>query len=272
MDKREEKEKILDKIQKLFALGTSPNEHEAQRAIKMAHEMMARYNISEKEFEDDTKQKTYIDIELKIDEKMRKWHKQLAAVIAKYFMVTPVICGDLENNKGRLRRFFYFRIFGTEVNVELYKQTYLYLMRTFKRLVKEFSAKLLKDAKAHRKNMEEVPPEAIEALENIMGGGLGISKKTIKLKKKSYILGLIAGMNQALMQQVQKEKEMGLVLVKDPGVDEYMKEKMGNVRDSHSRQSRIHPDSYHAGVRDGRNVQINNGEQREGVTRLITGG
>lgn len=272
MVNKEEKEKILDKIQKMFALGTSPNEHEAQRAIRMAHELMAKYNISEKEFEDDTKQKTYVDIELKIDEKMRKWHKQLAAVIAKYFMVTPVICGDLENKKGQLKRFFYFRVFGTEVNVELYKQTYIYLMRVFKRLVKEFSAKLLREAKAARNNMEEIPEEAMEALENIMNVGMGMSKKNIKLKKKSYILGLIAGMNQALIQQVQKEKEMGLVLVKDPGVDQYMREQMGHVRDSHTRQSRIHPDSYHKGVRDGRNVQLNNGDQREGVTRLITGG
>lgn len=38
--------KILDKIKKLLALSTSPNEHEAHSALQMAQRLQAQYNIN----------------------------------------------------------------------------------------------------------------------------------------------------------------------------------------------------------------------------------
>ena len=43
---REEREKVYDKVRKLLALSTSPNEHEAALAAERARELLDKYQIS----------------------------------------------------------------------------------------------------------------------------------------------------------------------------------------------------------------------------------
>lgn len=45
----DDREKMLDKLKKLFALGNSPNQHEAEAALRKANEIMQQYQIDHAE-------------------------------------------------------------------------------------------------------------------------------------------------------------------------------------------------------------------------------
>lgn len=52
MKKDDIRQKMLDKLTKLFALGNSPNQHEAELALSKAAEIMREYQISQNELAD----------------------------------------------------------------------------------------------------------------------------------------------------------------------------------------------------------------------------
>lgn len=91
-------EKILDKIKKLKALGTSSNENEALRSLEVMKKLMDKHDISE-----DMLQRFSND-EIKVDthkwvrpdnRSMKRWEIALASTIARLFNCKIVINSDI---------------------------------------------------------------------------------------------------------------------------------------------------------------------------------
>ena len=90
--------KIIARIQKLMALGTSDNEQEAALAIAKAQTLLMEYNISESELSNYSNEKTEKVTRIRTDGKNRRnssnWYNGLADVVAHSNLCKILISGS----------------------------------------------------------------------------------------------------------------------------------------------------------------------------------
>jgi len=126
-------ERVLDRIRKLLALAGSPNQHEAELAMRKAHELMLRHNIDEaaarterafvlRHLGDPTRRGTRVE-------------SQVVSLLTEYFFVTairiPVYLARLA------RRGAVYEVGGTRPNVEMACHVHAFLLATADRLWRE---------------------------------------------------------------------------------------------------------------------------------------
>jgi len=126
-------DRILERIRKLLALAGSPNQHEAEIAMRKAHELMLRHNIEEtatrvernyevRHLGDPHKRGTRVD-------------SDVAGLLSEFFFVkvirVPVYLPRL-GKSGRV-----YEIAGTHANVEMASHVYAFLLATAERLWSE---------------------------------------------------------------------------------------------------------------------------------------
>jgi len=118
-------DKVNDKIAKLLKLSKSPNEAEAQSAIKKAHNLLKKYNLKiedVKEISDIKKERIYKCM------RERKWKRLLLQSIAIYNYCFVIYYQGY--------KYFEYEIFGKSYNIEITKSMYEYLIETIERLCK----------------------------------------------------------------------------------------------------------------------------------------
>ena len=126
-----EKENVIKKIQKLLALGESPNQNEAERAMAKAHEMLAKHNLNISEV--DKKKTENIELYLKDKKFVRaKWEFTLSSILAK-----PYYVHIIRNNYGKDKIKLF--VIGSQINCLAYNQMFEYLSKAFKRVWREYS-------------------------------------------------------------------------------------------------------------------------------------
>jgi hypothetical protein len=123
-------DRVLDRIRKLLALAGSPNQHEAEIAMRKAHELMLRHNIevattqAERSYEirhlgDPHKRGTRVETEI-------------ASLLSELFFVkiirVPVYLPRL-GKSGLV-----YEVSGTHANVEMASHVYAFLLATAERL------------------------------------------------------------------------------------------------------------------------------------------
>lgn len=120
-------DRVLERIRKLLALAGSSNQHEAELAMKKAHELMLRHNVeaaATREYEvrhlgDPTKRGTRVEADI-------------AALLAEYFFVkvirVPAYVATLA------RQGAVYEIAGSRANVEMAAHVYAFLLATAERL------------------------------------------------------------------------------------------------------------------------------------------
>jgi len=123
-------DRVLDRIRKLLALAGSPNQHEAETAMRKAHELMLRHNVEvaathvERSYEvrhlgDPTRRGTRVESEI-------------ACLLAELFFVkvirVPVYVARL-GKSGQV-----YEIAGTRANVEMASHVWAFLLATAERL------------------------------------------------------------------------------------------------------------------------------------------
>lgn len=119
-------EKIVEKIQKLFALGQSPNQHEAELALKKAIALMDTHNIQQ----EDLNLKDEIGYSVYLEQgRVPNWVKLLTAGVAKMCS-----CKALFYSGGRSKK---IKVWGKKVHREIFTYTMDYLMEAIDRLTKE---------------------------------------------------------------------------------------------------------------------------------------
>lgn len=123
-------DKVLDRIRKLLALAGSQNQHEAELAMKKAHELMLRHNIEM------TRAKANDSYHVghlgDPDKRGNRVEDAVMSLLSEYFFVKVIRIPVYIPRKGK--RGGVFEIVGTRANVEMAKHVYEFLLSTSERL------------------------------------------------------------------------------------------------------------------------------------------
>jgi hypothetical protein len=123
-------DRVIDRIRKLLALAGSPNQHEAEIAMRKAHELMLRHNIevaaarTERSYEvrhlgDPTRRGTRVESEI-------------AALLSELFFVKVIRVPVYVPRTGKSG--LVYEITGTHANVEMASHVWAFLLATAERL------------------------------------------------------------------------------------------------------------------------------------------
>jgi len=108
MENTKPKEQIVDLVRKLLSLSTSPNEHEAARALEKAQEILLKYNLQMRDIEIKEEHHTldFINLPINTPDRVQDWKLLLLHRIA-----SPNFCKVVTAGKYR------FYILGRGFNV-----------------------------------------------------------------------------------------------------------------------------------------------------------
>lgn len=126
-------DRVLERIRKLLALAGSPNQHEAELAMRKAHELMLRHNVEaaaargERSFEvrhlgDPLRRATRVEADV-------------VSLLSQFFFVKVIRVPVWMARHGR--RGHVYEILGTRPNVEMASHVHAFLLATAERLWRE---------------------------------------------------------------------------------------------------------------------------------------
>ena len=128
--------KILTKIKKLLALGTSKNEKEAQAASRKANYLLAKYNLSKKDINGLEKEAlSYVTI-THYKKRLDRLQKAISCTVLKYYFIDTVISYSYDAKRDDTFRSIV--LFGTKENLKVAEYVYHYLYRTGRNLWQQY--------------------------------------------------------------------------------------------------------------------------------------
>ena len=224
-----ERDKMLTRVKQLLALAKSPNEHEAANAMRMANKYLLKYNLDLAELNSSQRFSTrHLG---KCSGRIQEYEYTLAQILQDHFFVMIIWTFSYDaiwNKPGRI-----LEISGTPENLEIAAYVHGYVMNLLDPLWD-----------AHRRST------------NTLGG-----------TKLQYLAGLLRGLQQKLNQQKKELKEEhGLIWLGDPLLKEYYHYLNPRIRTSYG-SGTARGERYHAGLRDGREIQIHRGISGEAANR-----
>lgn len=207
---------IKDKIRKLLALGTSPNENEAKTALLKAREMMAKHKLTEADFQNpDSNKLVHLTVE-KVKwttDSGNIWMVNVAQVLCSNYMCVAA----WETPRGS--RTHTLQVTGLGEDAELCKTVVEYAIGFMLNAIKVLQ----------RKNPRQ-DPRAIA---------------------KSYADGFVMGLEMAFEDQTEEHPEWGLVVVMPEKVKKFEEGlKSKNVK---TKRVDMDPLAYLKGQNDGMN-------------------
>lgn len=230
MDKNE----IIEKVQKLLALATSPNENEAKLAAAKAHELLTKYNLSLEQVEESRLGEEYGALD-KDQERTAKpiEDRYILSILQQYFYVKVVTCVRTQKLPwGTNRKAGYkFTLIGRKHNVQIARYVYDFLFRSFRSTFIEFCKQ----------------------------NGFRASGAAARVRK-GYYRGLYYGLAEQLEANRQKAlaAEKALVVAEDKNIDKFMEQHFGEkVKDGKpSREGQVNQAAVVAGYQEGKNMKI----------------
>lgn len=220
------KDKILDKIKKLLALGTSSNEHEAQSALLKARKLMAEHKLSESDI--DIKPESKVEtMGTGVDYSTRKrnfWTVKLAKVIATKHCCVHYVMSHYKSSKREV--YFNGFIEDLEICVKVYQYAVDCVEAELKRIEKKFKSSTR----------------------------IEYSKEYIDQLKTSYAEGFISGLD-ALYHEQDAELGWGLVMQTPEQVKQTV-ESMNTIK-LKGRKALENSNAYNSGFKDGKNFRLN---------------
>lgn len=127
---------LIDKVEKLFALAQSDNEHEAQLASKKAHEMIHKHNLNiygNENFEG-VERVSYIVMTHK-KKQIQSIEKSLLSIIHEFYFVDTVTSWSFDPDEMDSYRVLF--LFGTKENLLVAEYVFKYLFNVAERLWQE---------------------------------------------------------------------------------------------------------------------------------------
>lgn len=125
-------EEVITKIQKLLALGQSPNENEAKLAMLNANKMLTKYNLSILDVSAEEKNKDVTEFSFEIGKRVPKWKSALLNGICMTNFCKLVIT-KMHNS--------HFVIIGKDCNIQVAFELYLYLSEAVEKWAKTHAGK-----------------------------------------------------------------------------------------------------------------------------------
>ena len=158
--------------------------------------------------------------------------KFILSILTNHFFVNIVSSRERYVN-GRITKTY---ILGTDTNVQIATYVYGYLKITYKKLFKEY------------KKVTGCPASA----------------------RQSYYCGLMQGLSEQLAKtRKQTEQETGLVVVRDSGLEKYMRDAFPRLKSKSSSTSIRDKTALNTGRKDGEKIRISKGIQSSGESGLL---
>jgi hypothetical protein len=228
-------DRVLERIRKLLALAGSPNQHEAEMAMRKAHELMLRHNVEASAAREDR------SFEVRhLGDPLRRATRAEADIIVlltQYFFVKAIRIPVYVPREGK--RGLLYEIVGTRANVEMASHVYAFLLATAERLWQENR----RDARVRSGR-----------------------------DRMSYQSGVIRGFREKLAAERTELRGTGLVWVGDKRLDAYYHARYPRIV---TRRRTVRMDGAHAAGREaGRTVVLHKPVERgpsTGSPRLLRG-
>lgn len=219
---------MLDRVEKLFALAQSANEHEAALAMAKANAILRRYNLERLHRQSAT---DYDYLIINPGTKRIAAHQRLIAAILKdFFYVNVVIARQFEAASNEILRVI--ELTGAKENLAVAGHVYHFLIRRLEYLWQEY-----------RKST----------------GAPG-------REKNSYWLGVLNGFREKLtlqdreaMRVTGNNTDSSLICASDPGLIRYYRARYPRLRTVQHNGPRVHADTYQAGQQEGKQLVIHKG-------------
>lgn len=248
--------KIEEKIKKLLRLASSPNEHEASRALQMAQQLIHQYQVDPSSLEDVETSEEDLRVDVTVLETLSKkvyWKGSIAMALAQANGVQVWWHGGTLKVAGRQN----LRLMVASL--------YAYLLEVMERLTSEALAVEKKRIEQYNKWIKSLDP----AQQRIQGG-----EKTLRSRQwcHSYRSGIVTRLTDRIEQQAQEERSRGIldtegrVIVSGLAVVDSLakleveiqlwnKENGISLRSQTSKHS-INTDAFQAGSRAGDSVSL----------------
>lgn len=234
----EARQNIIEKIKKLLSLSeNNPNEHEAAAAAEKARELLEAYDLSML----DCKEKLEEVTEKHVDTgkmNLPLWISQLAAIVSEHFN-----CYSLVFKRGRESKVIIF--IGTETDIAVTESVYTYLMHTVIKLSDNQYVPSNINARRYKESFK-------------IGVVMGLRKNLETMRK----------VHDNLANATTKAKTGELIIIKQDGVAEYIRNNMGKINRT---KPRISPYSaaFSRRHQEGERISINPAVNRHYGTRAI---
>jgi hypothetical protein len=220
--------KVIEKIEKLLALASSSNEHEAKLAAEKAAELLTIYNLTVEQV--NVSKEKYLTQDCMERLKSDVKDKYIGSILEKYFFIRIIYHRHF--NRDIDTRTTIFQMIGTKTNLKIATFVLSFLNRKFPELFEEY----------REANM--APGNA----------------------RQSYYLGLHHGLCEQLEQaKTRAESHTGLMVVKDAALDKYIDDKINPRSASDSSMSNVDRDAITAGKQDGKALKIGRGLESNSV-------
>jgi len=225
LPKTDEENRLLNRVEKLLALATSQNEHEALLAMQKVQELYAKYNLDRIE----NKRSSQYCSQLVFTKKKRleRYQYVICSIINEHFFV-EVIHASLYDSLKKTE-FKVIELLGTRENVQMAEYVYHFLMNQTEILWNTYKKERPRNPRA----------------------------------RGSFCLGVVSGFRDKLdkhrNQTLTKSESMALVLTKDLELEGYVRTRYPRLVKIHH-GARIHEAiHYHAGKSRGANIVLHKG-------------
>ncbi len=214
-----ERDPVLAKVRKLLKLGDSSNEHEARLAIRKAHSLLLKHNLSLLQA---SRPENYVlrqcgPVRKRIDAQ----HMKVSNLLNEFFFVEVIWthCYDTERDvRGRA-----LALIGRPDAVRLAQHVFAFLYESLERLWKRH-----KRSQGIRRNRD----------------------------RKSFRRGVLDGFQKQLGEQRQGDAERGLVWLGDARLGKFYRQRFPHIRTRRTRSTVRTNDAYHAGREQGLKLRL----------------
>ncbi|MFM8316144.1 MAG: SprT-like domain-containing protein [Deltaproteobacteria bacterium] len=146
LENNEEESRLLNRVEKLLALATSTNEHEALAAMQKVQQLYVKYNLERVEKNQNVQYLSKIIFTHK--KRLERYQYVICSILNEHFFV-EVIHSSLYDAK-KLSEFKVIEILGTRENVQMAEYVYHFLMNQIEILWKGYQKERHKNPRARR--------------------------------------------------------------------------------------------------------------------------
>lgn len=227
---------ILTKVEKLFSLAQSTNEHEAALAMAKANLLLRRHNISRLEQQISARYDSLIINEGR--QQITAVQRAMAAILKDFFYVQVVIGRQFDAGSGKTLRVI--ELMGAAENLAVAQYVYFFLNKRLEVLWQEFRR---------------------------LGGVPG-------REKRSYHLGVLKGFAARLRGQEQQAMahpgalSNALICSQDQGLVCFCRQRHPRLRNVRHQGAKLYRGSYEAGAEEGQRLVIHKAVASRGRRRL----
>lgn len=218
-----DEDRVLTRVRKLLALGTSSHPHEAEAAMAKAHELIARHSL---DLQAGGKPLSYCSLSL--GEPLARHTPAdyaLGHLLHDFYMVETLWISAWSMRSGKMGHIL--EVSGTRENVLMASYVYDFLQRTI-------SEQWATEGAAHRYSAR---------------------------RRNDFARGLLAGFRERLKAKDSEMAREGgdiraLITHRDAGLMRYFRERHPNIRTSRSGGGHVDPAAHAAGMEVGRQTDI----------------